>query len=125
MHLYRPIVLAGAVFGALALFLPFATLPVIGAIDGIAGDGWPALIVAGPVVAKAALGDWSRGNQPFVGITLTVMGCLATVVAAVKLADAVGAVRGLDGAALGPGAPLLVGSMALVAAGAAFSLRRP
>ena len=125
MHLHRPIVLAGAVFGVLALFLPFVRLPVMGPIDGIAGDGWPALAIAAPVVAKAAVGDWSRGNAPLVGIILTLVGCLATVFAAVKLADAIDAVRGLEGGALGPGAPLLVGAMALVAAGAALSLWRP
>lgn len=124
MHPHRPLVLAGAVFGVLALFLPFARLPVLGAIDGIAADGWPAVAIAAPVVVKAAWGDWSRGNSPLIGIGLTLVGCLATVFAAVKLTDAIHAVRGLEGAALGPGAPLLVGAMALVAAGAALSLWR-
>lgn len=125
MHPHRPIVLSGAIFGVLALFLPFVRLPVVGPIDGIGGYGWPALVVAAPVVLLAAVGDWSRGHAPFVGITTTVLGCSATVFAAVKLADAIDSVRGLEGGALGPGAPLLVGSMALVAAGAALSLWRP
>lgn len=124
MHPHRPIVLAGAVFGVLALFLPFVRLPVFGAVDGIAGDGWPALVIAAPVVARAAFGDWSRGNSALAGLTLTLVGCLATVFAAVKLTDAIDAVRGLEGGSLGPGAPLLVGAMALVTAGAALSLWR-
>jgi len=125
MHPHRPIVLTGAVFGVLALFLPFVRLPVMGAIDGLTGDGWPALVIAAPVVAKAAVGDWSRGNSPVIGIVLTLVGCLATVFAAVKLTDAITAVRGLVGGGRGPGAPLLVGAMALVAAGAALSIWRP
>lgn len=124
MHPYRPTVMLGALLGVLALFLPFVSLPVVGVVDGIAAEAWPALVVVAPVALMAAFGDWAAGNSPLRGISATILGCGATVLAATKLADAIGAVKDLETASLGAGAPLLVGSMALVTAGAALSLRR-
>lgn len=125
MHAFRPVVLVGAVFVALALVLPFVTLPVAGAVDGISGDAWPALIPIAPVVLNAALGDWSRGNSRLAATAAIVLSCSGLLFAVRKLVDALDAVRGLDEGTLGPGAPVLVAALSVVVVGAALSLRRP
>jgi len=124
VHLSRPVVLAGTAFAGMALLLPFVRLPVLGAIDGIGADAWPALLPAVPAVAAAVFGDWSRGNGPLVGTTALVLACAGLLFAVVKLADALIAIRGVDGASFGAGSPVLVAAMATVVAGAGLSLRR-
>lgn len=125
MHVFRPVVLVGAGFAALALVLPFVTLPVVGAVDGISGDAWPALIPIAPVMLDAALGDWSRGNSRSAAAVAIVLSCGGLLFAVRKLVDALDAVRGVEDGSLGPGAPVLVAALAVVVVGAALSLRRP
>lgn len=125
MHVFRPVVLVGAVFVVLALVLPFVTLPVAGAVDGIAGDAWPALIPIAPVVLNAALGDWRRGNSRWAAAVAIVLSCSGLLFAVRKLIDALEAVRAVEDGTLGPGAPVLVAALSVVVVGAALSLRRP
>jgi len=124
MHVYRPVVLVGALFATLSLFLPFATFPVTGAVDGISGAGWPAMIPVAPVILMATLGDWARGNAAWSAAVAIVLSCAGLLFAVSKLADAVASVRGIEDASLGPGAPVLLGSLVVVVIGATLSLRR-
>jgi len=125
MHASRPVVLAGTVFAVLALFLPFARFPVVGSVDGLGSDAWPALLPLVPAVVIALLGDWTQGSRPFTGTVALVLACGGLLFAVVKFADALLSVRDVVGASFGTGAPVLMVAVAAVVAGSALALRPP
>jgi len=125
VHPSRPVVLAGTGFAAIALMLPFVTLPVVGAVDGWRADAWPTLVALAPATAAALLGHRTRGSGNVVGSVILVTACAALVFAAVKLADSVLSVRGVGGASIGAGAPTLVAGTVVVVAGTVLALRDP
>lgn len=120
MHPFRPIVLAGVGFAAISMLLPFASLPVIGAVDGLSADAWPALLPLIPVVLLALTGGWKLGLEPAPGVTAVALCGLSLVFSLVKVADSVVAVRGTPGATLGPGAWILASAVMVATGGAAF-----
>jgi hypothetical protein len=124
VHPWRPIVIGGAAFSALAMLLPFASVPVAGVYDGIDAAAWPALLPLIPVVGTAALGDWARGLRPLTATGLVVLTCGAVLYAVVKIADAVVAVRSADGASLGAGSFVLTGGAAVVLIGCVLAMAR-
>jgi hypothetical protein len=64
MHPFRLVVIGGTGFGVLAMLLPFASFPVVGAVDGISADAWPALLPLMIVVVISLTGPMP--SQPFV-----------------------------------------------------------
>jgi hypothetical protein len=124
MHVSRPVVLTGTLFAVIALALPFASFPVIGAVDGIRADAWPVAAVLAPAALLAALGDWSRGSGPLAGGVALVGACAGLVFSIVKIADAVVSVRGIAGASVGPGGGVLALGTATVVTGSILALRR-
>jgi hypothetical protein len=121
MHPWRIVALVGAGFTALSLPFPFATLPALGAIDGIEAAAWPALLPLAPIVL-AAVGDRSQASGRR-GVAL-VAASAAVLYAAFKLTDAVLAVRAASGASLGTGGFVLVGGTLVCLAGAATAAVR-
>ncbi len=120
MHPSRPVILAGIGFAVVSVLLPFASFPIIGAVDGFEADAWPALIPLVPMAIVAMRGDWEFGFESGPGIAAVVLGGVSLVFALVKVADAVVAARNTAGAALGPGSLVLAGAVAAAVGGAAF-----
>ena len=124
MHPWRLITLVGAGFCGLAMLFPFATLPVLGALDGVEAEAWPALLPLAPVVLAAAFGDWRRGLRPAAAIPLILLTCAAVLFAVVKLTDALVAVGDTAGASTGAGGFVLVGSTLMTLVGTTVALSR-
>lgn len=124
MHPWRPIVIGGALFASLAMLLPFATFPVAGVYDGLEAAAWPALLPLVPVVATAAIGDWSRGLRPLPAITFILLSAGSLLYAVVKIADAVVAVRSTEGASLGAGGFVLAGAVGVTLIGCVVGMNR-
>lgn len=117
MHPFRLVVVGGTGFGVLAMLLPFASFPVVGAVDGLAADAWPALLPLLLVVLLALAGRWDLGFDPFPGV-LAVAACAASLIFSVlKITDAVVAVRDTAGASMGPGSFVLVAAVVVVTGG--------
>lgn len=106
------------------MLFPFATLPVLGILNGIDAAAWPALIPLLPVVLAALIGDWDRGLRPSAAIAVIVAACLSVVFAAVKLADAILAVRNASGGSVGAGGFVLVLGTLIALGGSTAALSR-
>ncbi len=106
------------------MLFPFATLPVLGILNGIESAAWPALIPLLPVVLVALIGDWSRGLRPGAAVAVIVTACIGVVFAVVKLADAILAVRNAAGGSLGAGGFVLVLGTLIALGGATAALSR-
>lgn len=106
------------------MLFPFATLPVLGILDGIDAAAWPVLIPLLPVVLVALIGDWDRGLRPTGAVMVIVAACLGVVFAVVKLADAILAVRSAAGGSLGAGGFVLVLGTLIALGGSTAALSR-
>ncbi len=118
MHPFRLIVLGGTAFAVFAMLLPFASFPVVGTIDGISADAWPALL---PLIGLAVLALTGRSNHPLEpapGVAAVIGSGASLVFSLAKVADAVVAVRDTAGAAIGPGSFVLAAAVAVVTGGA-------
>lgn len=124
MHPWRIVTLVGAAFAVLSLPFPFATLPTLGAIDGIDAAAWPALLPLAPLVLAAVIGDRRRGLRSLGVIAALLAAAAAVLYAALKLTDAVLAVRSASGASLGSGGFVLLGGALLCLGGAATAAVR-
>lgn len=122
MHPFRPIVLAGVGFAAVSLLLPFASFPVLGSVNGVSGDAWPALLPLTPLMLLAITGRWDRGLEAAPGITAVLLGAASVIFSFVKVADAVTAVRDTSGAGIGAGSWVLAAATLVATAGAAYGL---
>lgn len=120
MHPFRLVALGGIGFAVVSMLLPFASFPIVGPVDGIAGDAWPALVPLVVVAGVTLSGRWDRGLEPGAGVTAVASAGLALVFGLVKVADAIVAVRQAAGATVGPGAFALAAAAAVVAGAAAF-----
>lgn len=69
MHPFRLVVLGGTGFAVLSMLLPFASFPVVGTVDGVSADAWPALLPLVLVAITALTGRWDLGLGPVAGIT--------------------------------------------------------
>ena len=56
-HLQRIVIIACASLGILSTFLPWVSMPIVGAIYGTAGDGWITLCLFIPALVLAFRGD--------------------------------------------------------------------
>lgn len=120
MHPFRPIVLAGVGFALLSMLLPFASFPVIGSIDGLSADAWPALLPLIPVVLLSLTGRWEHALGPTPGIAAVALCGLSLVFSLVKVADSIVSVRDTADATLGTGAWVLTAAVMVATSGAAF-----
>lgn len=124
MHPWRIVALVGAGFTALSLPFPFATLPALGAIDGIEAAAWPALLPLAPLVLVAVIGDRRRGLRPVGVMAMLLAASAAVIYSSWKLTDAVLAVRAASGASLGTGGFVLLGGTLVCLGGAATAAVR-
>ena len=119
MHPARITVLGGTGFAVISMLLPFASFPIVGAVDGVSADAWPALLPLVLVVILTLRGRWDHGLEPIAGVTAVVAASASLVFALVKVADALVAVRETPGATMGPGAFVLSAATAVTVAGTA------
>jgi hypothetical protein len=124
MHPWRPISLVGIAFAAVSLLFPFVTLPLLGVLDGISADAWPALLPLLPVAFAAALGDWTLSPRPWAAVALILLACSSVLFSVVKVVDANGAVSSVDDASLGAGPLVLLAGAVITLAGCVVSLSR-
>lgn len=118
MHPFRLVVLGGTGFAVLAMLLPFASFPVVGTVDGVTADAWPALLPLLVAALIALTGRSSQGLDAIAGVTAVTAGALALLFSLVKMTDAILAVRDTAGASLGPGGWVLSAATLVVTAAA-------
>jgi hypothetical protein len=102
------------------MLLPFVSLPILGPVDGLSADAWPALLPLIPLTVLVLDNRSENGFDAIPAIAAVVLIAISLVFAAVKLADALVAARSVAGATLGPGPWVLLGAV-VVAAGGALS----
>ena len=124
MHPWRPVAIVGTAFAAVSLLFPFVSFPVLGVVDGISADAWPALIPLLPVAIVAATGDWSVGPPPWVAVVLVLMACAAVLFAVVKAVDAALATQTVGEASVGAGPIVLVAGTLIALGGCVLALAR-
>ena len=83
LHPQRLAVAIAAAVGGVATFLPWATVPIMGTIDGTVGDGWITLGLFAGVVAAALFGQRS---QQMAGLAQLGGGVLSTVAGGIGVA---------------------------------------
>ena len=83
LHPQRLAVAIAAAVGGVATFLPWATVPIMGTIDGTVGDGWITLGLFAGVVAAALLGQRS---QQMAGLAQLGGGILSTIAGGIGVA---------------------------------------
>ncbi len=123
MHRSRIVILAGALLGLLSLPLPLVDLDEVGSLNGIEGDGWPAVVLLGIVAVLALLGDRGEGLPAPAAVVAAAGAGLAVVYAVVKVVDAADAID-ITGGAFGIGLWLLLAAGVVAMAGALLSFSR-
>ena len=88
MHYSRLLSITGVALTGGSLLLPFVTFPSQGDVNGIDGDAWPILILLGPVLLLAVLGDRREGLRTPAAIISILLSCAAVIFAVAKLIDA-------------------------------------
>jgi len=83
LHPQRLAVAIAAAVGGIATFLPWATIPIMGTIDGTVGDGWITLGLFAGVVAAALFGQRS---QQMAGLAQLGGGVLSTIAGGIGVA---------------------------------------
>lgn len=119
MHPFRLVVLGGTGFGVISMLLPFASFPVVGPVDGISADAWPALLPLIVVVVISLTGRWDGGLGGAAGVVAVLASGTALVFSVVKVADALVAVRDTAGGSMGPGGYVLLAAVLVTTAAAA------
>lgn len=118
MQPFRLVVLGGIGFAVVSMLLPFASFPIVGVVDGIAADAWPALIPLTVVVVAMLVGPPDVSLSPTAGVVSVLGSSAALVFSLVKVADAIVAARETAGATVGPGS-FVLSAAAVVATGGA------
>ncbi len=124
MHRSRILILIGALLAGLALFLPHARFPGIGAADGFTADTWPVMLALLPVALMAVLGDRGEGHRLPAATAGLILSCAALVFAVVKVIDAVAAVGPIEGAAVGVGIWVVAAGAGLAVLGSLLAFSR-
>ena len=124
MHRSRILILVGALLAGLALFLPQARFPGIGAADGFTADTWPVMLALLPVALMAVLGDQGEGHRLPAAAAGLILSCAALVFAVVKVIDAVTAVGPIEGAAVGVGTWVVAAGAGLAVLGSLLAFSR-
>ena len=78
MHISRILGIVGFVLALIGNFLPWASMGGM-SISGSAGDGWFPVVFLIPVVVLAFLGDRKGGFGKGKGLTVLILGVLATL----------------------------------------------
>jgi hypothetical protein len=124
VHPCRIVTLAGIAVAGIALFLPQAHFPLVGPVDGFAGDAWPVMLLLTPLALPALLGDRDAGYRPAAAVLAVLLSCGALVFAVAKVVDAAAAVGPLEGARMGAGVWVVAAGAAVVVAGSLLSFSR-
>lgn len=124
MHRSRLLILAGVLLAGLALFLPHARFPGIGAADGFTADTWPVMLALLPVALMAVLGDRGEGHRLPTAAVGLLLSSAALGFAVVKVVDAVAAVGPIEGAAVGVGIWVVAGGAGLAVVGSLLAFSR-
>lgn len=124
MHKQRLAILIAAGLGALATFMPWVKVPIIGTINGTSGDGWATLILFAIPLVLSLLKDRSKelsGGQLIVAV---IPGIFAAMIGIWKIVDFNAALSGLDGnpfaEMLGAGVSIGFGLYLVILAGLAL-----
>ncbi len=124
MHRSRIVILTGAILAAVSLFLPFVDLPVVGTINGLDGDAWPAAALLGVPAVLALIGDRAEGFGHSGTVLAVVAAAPAVVFAVFKLIDARKAVDAAGVGSLGVGVWMLLAATLVGLAGSVMTLSR-
>ena len=123
MHRSRLLLVAAAIVGLGALFLPFVTFDQQGTVNGFDGYAWPAAAVLAIPAVVALVGDRAESLRTAIAVVTIALCSLAVVLGAFKLADAASAAD-LETASLGAGPWILMAACVGGLAGAVSSLSR-
>ena len=104
------------------MLLPFASFPIVGSIDGLSADAWPALLPLVVLLLITLTSRWDLGFDPLPGIAAVGMGAASLIFSLVKVTDAVVAVRDTTGATLGPGVWVLTAAAVIATAGTVYGV---
>jgi hypothetical protein len=104
------------------MLLPFASFPIVGSIDGLSADAWPALLPLVVLLLITLTSPWDLGFDPLVGIAAVAMGAASLAFSLVKVTDAIVAVRDTADATLGPGVWVLTAAVVVATGGAAYGV---
>lgn len=84
-HIQRAAFGVAATLGALATFMPWATVPIVGTIYGTAGDGWITLVLFIPAVVLAFLGDRKTAVDGWKQFVVAVPAAIASLIGLSKI----------------------------------------
>lgn len=84
-HVQRAAFGAAAALGALATFMPWATVPIVGTIYGTAGDGWITLVLFIPAVVLAFLGDRKESVDGWKQFAVATPAAMASMIGLYKI----------------------------------------
>lgn len=84
-HIQRAAVGAASILGALATFLPWASVPLLGTVYGTAGDGWITLPLFIPAIVFTCLGDRLRPIDGWQRFAVAIPAALAGLIGAWKI----------------------------------------
>ena len=105
-----------------SMLLPFASFPIVGSIDGLTADAWPALLPLVVLLLITLTSRWDLGFDPLPGIAAVGMGAASLIFSLIKVTDAIVAVRDTTEATLGPGAWVLTAAAVVATAGAVYGV---
>lgn len=141
LHVQRVGIAIAAFLGGAATFMPWANLPIVGAVDGTVGDGWITLALFAVALAVSFYGDRGQPISSWPQVTATVLPALAGIIGVWKIiqingiasdlrskADSVtlgGAMAGLAAQAVRPKFGLYMLVMASLAAAVAAVILHP
>ena len=85
LHMQRLGIAVAATLGGLTTFMPWANLPIVGAIDGTAGDGWITLAFFGVALFMALSGIRGQPINGWPQLTAIILPTLASVIGLMKI----------------------------------------
>jgi hypothetical protein len=88
MHKQRVVMIVLAAIGAIGTFLPWVTIPIIGSINGTAGDGWITMsLFAATILVTVFIDNRVRPLNTQYGLLASAPALLAALVGAYKVHD--------------------------------------
>ncbi len=85
LHKQRMAIAGAALLGGLSTFMPWATLPIVGAIDGTAGDGWITLALFAVALGVALTGSRGQAIYGWPQLAAIVVPLIASLIGASKI----------------------------------------
>jgi hypothetical protein len=85
LHMQRLGIAVAATLGGLTTFMPWANLPIVGAVDGTAGDGWITLAFFGVALFMALSGIRGQPINGWPQLTAIILPTLASLIGLMKI----------------------------------------